>query len=298
MIADKSVSSKVMDIVVYATMIIVLVVTLYPVLYVVSASLSSANANDRGLVTLFPVDFTLDAYIGIFSMPTLTRAFRNSVIITAGGTAINMFFTTTYAYALSRKKLALRGFYTVVAMIPMYFSGGLIPTFLLVSKTLGLYNSWWALILPGAISTTNMIIMRSFFVGLPVELEESAYLDGANDVVIFFKIILPLSQAVMFTIGLYYLVGHWNSWFSAMIYLDEDAKMPLQYMLRQIVLLSANLEQAALDGEVVTGNTLYFTNYVAVKYATLVFYMVAMLIIYPFIQKYFVKGVMIGSLKG
>ena len=298
MIADKSVSSKVMDIVVYATMIIVLVVTLYPVLYVVSASLSSANANDRGLVTLFPVDFTLDAYIGIFSMPTLTRAFRNSVIITAGGTAINMFFTTTYAYALSRKKLALRGFYTVVAMIPMYFSGGLIPTFLLVSKTLGLYNSWWALILPGAISTTNMIIMRSFFVGLPVELEESAYLDGANDVVIFFKIILPLSQAVMFTIGLYYLVGLWNSWFSAMIYLDEDAKMPLQYMLRQIVLLSANLEQAALDGEVVTGNTLYFTNYVAVKYATLVFSMVPMLIIYPFIQKYFVKGVMIGSLKG
>lgn len=298
MIADKSVSSKVMDIVVYATMIIVLVVTLYPVLYVVSASLSSANANDRGLVTLFPVDFTLDAYIGIFSMPTLTRAFRNSVIITAGGTAINMFFTTTYAYALSRKKLALRGFYTVVAMIPMYFSGGLIPTFLLVSKTLGLYNSWWALILPGAISTTNMIIMRSFFVGLPVELEESAYLDGANDIVIFFKIILPLSQAVMFTIGLYYLVGHWNSWFSAMIYLDEDAKMPLQYMLRQIVLLSANLEQAALDGEVVTGNTLYFTNYVAVKYATLVFSMVPMLIIYPFIQKYFVKGVMIGSLKG
>ena len=298
MIADKSVSSKVMDIVVYATMIIVLVVTLYPVLYVVSASLSSANANDRGLVTLFPVDFTLDAYIGIFSMPTLTRAFRNSVIITAGGTAINMFFTTTYAYALSRKKLALRGFYTVVAMIPMYFSGGLIPTFLLVSKTLGLYNSWWALILPGAISTTNMIIMRSFFVGLPVELEESAYLDGANDVVIFFKIILPLSQAVMFTIGLYYLVGHWNSWFSAMIYLDEDAKMPLQYMLRQIVLLSANLEQAALDGEVVTGNTLYFTNYVAVKYATLDFSMVPMLIIYPFIQKYFVKGVMIGSLKG
>lgn len=298
MIADKSVSSKVMDIVVYATMIIVLVVTLYPVLYVVSASLSSANANDRGLVTLFPVDFTLDAYIGIFSMPTLTRAFRNSVIITAGGTAINMFFTTTYAYALSRKKLALRGFYTVVAMIPMYFSGGLIPTFLLVSKTLGLYNSWWALILPGAISTTNMIIMRSFFVGLPVELEESAYLDGANDIVIFFKIILPLSQAVMFTIGLYYLVGHWNSWFSAMIYLDDDAKMPLQYMLRQIVLLSANLEQAALDGEVVTGNTLYFTNYVAVKYATLVFSMVPMLIIYPFIQKYFVKGVMIGSLKG
>lgn len=298
MIADRSLSSKIMDVIVYTTMIVVLVTTLYPVLYVVSASLSSASANDRGLVTIFPVEFNIDAYIGIFSMPTLTRAFTNSVIITASGTAINMFFTTTYAYALSRKKLALRGFYTVVAMIPMYFSGGLIPSFLLITRTLHLYNSWWALILPGAISTTNMIIMRSFFVSLPAELEESAYLDGANDIVIFYKIILPLSKAVLFTIGLYYLVGHWNSWFNAMIYLDDDNKMPLQYMLRQIVLLSANLEQAALDGEVVTGSSLYFTNYVAVKYATLVFSMIPMLMIYPFIQKYFVKGVMIGSIKG
>ena len=298
MIADRSLSSKIMDVIVYTTMIVVLVTTLYPVLYVVSASLSSASANDRGLVTIFPVDFNIDAYIGIFSMPTLTRAFTNSVIITASGTAINMFFTTTYAYALSRKKLALRGFYTVVAMIPMYFSGGLIPSFLLITRTLHLYTRWWALILPGAISTTNMIIMRSFFVSLPAELEESAYLDGANDIVIFYKIILPLSKAVLFTIGLYYLVGHWNSWFNAMIYLDDDNKMPLQYMLRQIVLLSANLEQAALDGEVVSGSSLYFTNYVAVKYATLVFSMIPMLMIYPFIQKYFVKGVMIGSIKG
>jgi len=298
MIADKSVSSKVMDIIVYTTMIIVLVVTLYPVLYVVSSSLSSANANDRGLVTIFPVEFNIEAYKGIFAMPTLTRAFKNSVIITAGGTAINMLFTTTYAYALSRKRLALRGIYTIVAMIPMYFSGGLIPSFLLITQNLHLYNSWWALVLPGAINTSNMIIMRSFFVSLPAELEESAYLDGANDFVIFFKIMLPLSQAVMMTVGLYYLVSHWNSWFSAMVYLNDDAKMPLQFMLRQIVLLSANLEQAALDGEAITGTSIYFTNYVAVKYATLVFSMVPMLMIYPFIQKFFVKGVMIGSVKG
>ena len=298
MIADKSVSSKVMDIIVYTTMIIVLVATLYPVLYVVSSSLSSANANDRGLVTIFPVDFNIEAYKGIFSMPTLTRAFRNSVIITAGGTAINMLFTTSYAYALSRKRLALRGIYTIVAMIPMYFSGGLIPSFLLISQNLHLYNSWWALVLPGAINTSNMIIMRSIFVSLPAELEESAYLDGANDFVIFWKIMLPLSQAVMMTVGLYYMVSHWNSWFSAMVYLNDEEKMPLQYMLRQIVLLSANLEQAALDGEAITGSSIYFTNYVAVKYATLVFSMVPMLAIYPFIQKFFVKGVMIGSVKG
>lgn len=287
-----------MDIIVYTTMIIVLVATLYPVLYVVSSSLSSANANDRGLVTIFPVDFNIEAYKGIFSMPTLTRAFRNSVIITAGGTAINMLFTTSYAYALSRKRLALRGIYTIVAMIPMYFSGGLIPSFLLISQNLHLYNSWWALVLPGAINTSNMIIMRSFFVSLPAELEESAYLDGANDFVIFWKIMLPLSQAVMMTVGLYYMVSHWNSWFSAMVYLNDEEKMPLQYMLRQIVLLSANLEQAALDGEAITGSSIYFTNYVAVKYATLVFSMVPMLAIYPFIQKFFVKGVMIGSVKG
>ena len=298
MIADKSVSSKVMDIIVYATMIIVLVVTLYPVLYVVSSSLSSANANDRGLVTIFPVEFNIDAYKGIFAMPTLTRAFKNSVIITAGGTAINMIFTTSYAYALSRKRLALRGIYTIIAMIPMYFSGGLIPNFLLISQNLHLYNSWWALVLPGAINTSNMIIMRSFFVSLPAELEESAYLDGANDFVIFWKIMLPLSQAVMMTVGLYYLVGHWNSWFSAMVYLNDQEKMPLQFVLRQIVLLSANMEQAALDGEAITGTSIYFTNYVAVKYATLVFSMVPMLMIYPFIQKFFVKGVMIGSIKG
>lgn len=298
MIQDRSLSSRILDFVVYTTMGIVLLTTLYPVLYVVSASLSSANANDRGLVTFYPIGFNIDAYIGIFSMPTLTRAFKNSVIITVGGTAINMLFTTTYAYALSRKKLPLRSFYTIIAMVPMYFGGGLIPNFLLITNTLKLYDSWWALILPGAISTTNMIIMRSFFVGLPVELEESAHLDGANDLVIFWKIILPLSHAVLFTIGLYYLVGHWNSWFSAMIYLDSPEKMPLQYMLRQIVLLSANLEQAALDGEVITGSTMYFTNYVAVKYATLVFSMAPMLMIYPFVQKFFVKGVMIGSLKG
>ena len=180
----------------------------------------------------------------------------------------------------------------------MYFSGGLIPSFLLISQNLHLYNSWWALVLPGAINTSNMIIMRSFFVSLPAELEESAYLDGANDFVIFWKIMLPLSQAVMMTVGLYYMVSHWNSWFSAMVYLNDEEKMPLQYMLRQIVLLSANLEQAALDGEAITGSSIYFTNYVAVKYATLVFSMVPMLAIYPFIQKFFVKGVMIGSVKG
>jgi putative aldouronate transport system permease protein len=298
MIRDNSFSSKVLDFFVYSVMILVLAITLYPVLYVLAASLSSSSANDRGLVTIYPIGFNVDAYRGIFSQPTIVRSFRNSVMITAGGTAINMFFTTTYAYALSRRKLALRGVYTIAAMIPMYFSGGLIPTFLLITNTLDLFDTWWALILPIAISTTNMIIMRSFFISLPVELEESAYLDGANDLVIFYRIMLPLSKASLFTIGLYYLVGHWNSWFTAMIYLNTQAKMPLQIILRQIVLLSSSLEQAALEGEVLSGSTMYFTNYIAVKYATLVFSMAPMLMIYPFVQKFFVKGVMIGSLKG
>jgi putative aldouronate transport system permease protein len=298
MIRDKSLSSKVLDVVVHVFCLTVLVATLYPVLYVVSASFSSTYANDAGLVTFFPIGFNFSAYIGIFRQRSIPLSFVNSVIYTSLGTIINMLLTTTYAYGLSRKKLTFRGLYTLIAMIPMYFSGGLIPTFLVVARNLNLYDTMWALILPGAISTGNLIIMRSFFVGLPAELEESAYLDGASDLLVFWKIMIPLSQAVLFTIGLYYLVGHWNAWFPSLIYLNDQTKYPLQMLLRQIVLLSQALEEATREGQAMSTDGLYFQNYIAVKYATLVVSMVPMLAIYPFVQKHFVKGVMIGSLKG
>lgn len=297
MIKDNSLSSKILDVVVHITMIFMLVVTLYPVLNVMAASFSSTNANDRGIMGILPVEFTLDNYLMVLRRGTVPRAFVNSVIYTTVGTAVNLLLTTSFAYALSRKHLALRNLYMTVAIIPMYFSGGLIPTFLLV-KNLGLYNSMWALILPGAINITNFIIMRTFFQSIPKELEESASLDGANDFIILYKIILPLSKAAIFTIGLYYAVGHWNSWFNAMIYLNDAEKYPLQMILRELVIAASSLRDAADSGDFNTAADIVNINVKGIKYATLFISMVPMLIIYPFIQKHFVKGVMVGSLKG
>jgi len=296
MVKDNSFSSKILDIFVHTLMIIILIVTLYPVLNVLASSLSSANANDRGIVTIFPREFTIQAYQMIWRAKTVPMAFKNSVIYTLVGTTINLLFTTTFAYTISKKNLPLKSFYTWVVIIPMYFSGGLIPTFLLV-KSLGMYNTMWALILPGAISSTNLIIMRTFFQNIPHELEESAYLDGANEITIFIKIVLPLSKAALATIGLYYAVGHWNSWFSAMIYLSDKDKFPLQLILRQVVIMTQALQEAAQSGDLSAINELGVVNVKGVKYATLFVSMFPMLLVYPFIQKYFVKGVMIGSLK-
>lgn len=297
MIKDNSVSSKVLDVVVHITMIVVVLVTLYPVLYVFSASLSSAAANDRGIVTIFPREFTVEAYKMIWKAKTVPFSFMNSILYTTVGTSLNLLLTGALAYALSRKNLALRKFYTAIIIFSMYFSGGMIPSFLLI-KNIHLYNSMWALILPGLIGTTNLIIMRTFFQSIPKELEESANLDGANDFVIFFKIIIPLSKAAICTIGLYYAVGHWNAWFNAMIYLKDTAKYPLQMILRQIVIQTSALQEAAQSGDLSAINEIGVVNVTAVKFATLTVSILPMLMIYPFIQKYFIKGVMIGSLKG
>lgn len=296
MLKDNSLSSKILSVIVNITMLVTVIITIYPVLNVLACSLSSARANDRGTITIFPQEFTLQAYQMIWEARTVPRAFKNSVIYTIVGTVINLLLTTTFAYPLSRKRLALKKFYIWLIVIPMYFSGGLIPMFLLV-KNLGLYNTMWALILPGAISTTNLLIMRTFFQNIPSELEESAYLDGASEIYIYWKIILPLSKAALATIGLYYAVGHWNSWFSALIYLSDSNKYPLQLVLRQIVLMTQSLQEAAQSGDLSAINELGVVNVKGVKYATLFVSMLPMLIVYPFIQKYFVKGVMIGSLK-
>lgn len=297
MIRDNTLSSKILDVIVHIVMLIMLVITLYPVLNVMASSFSSAAANDGGLVTIFPVDFNIQNYKLIFQRGRVPQAFMNSVIYTTVGTTINLLLTGCFAYALSRKHMALRNLYMTIAIIPMYFSGGLIPTFLLV-RNLGLNDSLWALILPGAINITNFIIMRTFFQNIPQELEESAALDGANDFVIFVRIILPLSKAIIFTIGLYYAVGHWNSWFSAMIYLKDSSKYPLQMILRELVINTESMRDAAASGDFNTAADLVNMNVQGIKYATLFVSMVPMLMIYPFIQKYFMKGVMMGSLKG
>jgi len=286
-----------MDVIIHIIMIFVLVVTIYPVLHVLASSLSGRIANEAGLVSFYPVDFTVEAYVMIWQAGTVPNAFVNSVQYTAVGVLIQMLVTTSFAYALSRKGVPLRGFLTFFAIFTMYFSGGMIPTFMLV-RNLNLLGTMWALVLPPAMGITNMIIMRTFFQNLPAELEESARLDGANDLTIFFRIILPLSKAVLYTIGLFYAVGHWNSWFPAMIYLRDPDMFPLQLILRQIVVLAGDIRDAAMTGELHAVGFLGQINVIAIRYAVVCIAIVPMLIIYPFVQRHFIKGVMIGSLKG
>jgi len=297
MVRDKSISSKMLDVFVYFIMAFVFVTTIYPVLHVVSSSLSGRIANEAGLVTFFPRDFTVEAYTMLWRARTVPNAFINSIRYTAVGVTIQMFITTTFAYALSRRHLPLRKFYTFFAIFTMYFSGGMVPAFMLV-RNLGLMDTMWALVLPPAMGVTNMIIMRTFFMNLPAELEESAKLDGANDLSIFVRIILPLSKAVLYTVGLFYAVGHWNSWFSAMIYLRNPDMFPLQLILRQLVVLAGDIRDAAYTGEFVDLAFMGTINVIAIRFAVVVVAIVPMLIIYPFVQRHFIKGVMIGSLKG
>jgi len=296
-VRDKSPSSIILDVIIHTSLIILLIVTILPILHVAAISFSSSTAINRGLVTFYPKGFNLNAYIKVWEAGTVPNAFKNSVIYTVVGTAINMVLTITTAYPLSKKDLPFKKFYTTLIVITMFFGGGLIPRFLLVTK-LGLYNTMWALILPGAISSWNLIVMRTFFQSIPVEIEESAYLDGANDMQILFRIVLPLSQASLATIGLFYAVGHWNSWFSALIYLKSNSKYPLQLVLREIVIQGQMAKELAEQGDTFLWQEMEMVSVESLKYATLFISIVPMLIVYPFIQKYFVKGVMIGSLKG
>ncbi len=293
MIRDRSASSRLMDVIVHVVMILAVIVCILPELHNASISVSRSTAIKQGRVTIFPVDFSLDAYKTVFRSGKVPNAFRNSLIYMCLGTTINLLLTIITAYPLSKRHLPLRGFYTLLVTIPMFFSGGLIPNFLLINE-LGIYNKIWALVLPGAISTWNLIIMRTFFMGVPDTLEESAHLDGANDFQILLRIVLPLSMPAIATVGMFYAVSHWNSWFSALIYLRDNSKYPLQLVLREIVILnsmSAELAESYVeDMPVVTAES--------IKYATLFISILPMLIIYPFVQKYFVKGVMVGSIKG
>lgn len=285
-----------MDVVCYLVTILVILVTLYPVLHLMALSFSGSEAVSKNQVTIWPRGFNLRAYEQILSTGTLLRSFWNSVVYTAVGTAINMFFTATMAYALSKERLPYRPFFTKLVLFTMYFSGGMVPTFLLV-HSLGMYNTIWALVLPSAISTYNLIVLRSFYAAMPLDLEEAAFLDGASDLDVFFRIVLPLSKAGLATIALFYLVGHWNSYYSAMIYLKTAEKYPLQLILRSIVIEGQMASELAAAGQADAAEMMRVSTN-SIKYATLFLSIVPMMCIYPFIQKYFVKGVMIGSLKG
>lgn len=267
----------------------VALVTLYPFLYVVFASFSDPLKLMSNSGLLFaPMGFSLDAYVRVFENPSIYSGYANTFFYVVVGTLVNIVATCMAAYVLSRKQFMLRRFLTVMFIFTMYFSGGLIPSYLLI-KDLGLINSRLALILPGAVNTFNLMIMITGFEGVPESLEESARIDGAGDWTILFRIIMPLAKPTIMVMLLYYAVGHWNSWFNAMIYLRDADKMPLQIFLRDILTRS---QLGAMTGQVDVEDV-----GLTIKYATIIVSTVPILCIYPFIQKHFVKGVMIGAVK-
>ena len=264
--------------------------------------MSNPDAVITRSVTFFPKGFQSIGYSTIFRARRVPNAFKNSVIYTTVGTAVNLVMTILMAYPLSKKRLTLRSFYTILAIITMYFGGGLIPTFILV-KTLGIMNTMWALILPGSISVFNMILMRTYFQSIPPSLEESAQLDGGNDLTVLLRIVLPLSTAMIATIGLFYAVGHWNAYFTPVLYLRNASKYPLQVILHQIVTAnqySQELTQMVEDevNLMLEGGVVNEAKSEMIKYSTLVFSIVPMMLVYPFIQRFFVRGIMVGSFKG
>ena len=268
-------------------LLLICFVMLYPVLYVIAASFSEETAILKGDVFLLPVRAHVKAYQKVFQYPLLWQSYGNTLLYTFVGTAINLLLTVFGAWALCQKKLVGRRFLTLMCTFTMFFGGGMIPTFLVV-KELKLLNTIWAMVLPGAVSTYNMILMRTFFRQIPESLVEAAELDGCRDFGVLFKIVLPLSLASLMTIGMFYAVSHWNSYFSAVLYLSKPELYPLQIILRQVVLMNEIVENASSTENVMAEG---------IKYATIVVAMLPMLCVYPFVQRYFVKGVMIGSVK-
>ena len=288
------------DIVFETTVVILLAILtftiIYPLYFVVIASFSDAKAVIGGKVIFLPTDVTLENYAECFKNGDLMLGYKNSFLLLIIGTAIYLFLTILCAYPLSRRDLWGRNGIMMYCTIPMFFGGGLIPTYLLVTRTLGLGNSWWAVIFVGGVSTYNMIIMRTFFMSsIPFELQEAAEIDGCSPFRTLISIILPLSIPVICVIGLYYGVGIWNSYFTALIYLSDKNKWPLQLFLRQILV---NADLSAVDGGDSSDMARRAMRAETIKYAVCVLASIPMLIIYPFIQRYFVKGVMIGSVKG
>ena len=262
-------------------------IMLYPVLYVIAASFSEETAILRGDVVFIPVDAHVKAYQKVFQYPLLWQSYGNTLLYTGLGTVINLVLTVFGAWALSQKKLVGRRFFTLMCTFTMFFNGGMIPTFLVI-RELRLLNTIWAILLPGAVSTYNMILMRTFFMQIPQSLVEAAELDGCRDFGVLFRIVLPLSLASLMTIGMFYAVAHWNSYFTAVLYLSKPELYPLQIILRQVVLLNEIVENSSSTENVMAEG---------IKYATIVVAMLPMLCIYPFVQRYFVKGVLIGSVK-
>lgn len=284
----------------YIYLTVALVIVLYPLLYIISASISDPKYVASGEMWLLPKGITFEGYARVFENTNIWIGYKNTIIYTVVGTIVNLIVTLPAAYALSRSDFVGRGFFMAMFMVTMFFGGGLVPSYLLV-KDLGMVNSMWALILPGAASIWNIIVCRTFFQSnIPKELQEAAHIDGCTNTRLFIKIVLPLSMPIIAVMALFYGVGHWNSYFSAMIYLNDSSKYPLQLFLRQILVLQ---EMAAQGGGAIDTSSATAMNTKAeiaalVKYAVIIVATLPVIAVYPFLQRYFVQGVMIGSVKG
>ncbi|MBP2072873.1 carbohydrate ABC transporter permease [Thermoanaerobacterium butyriciformans] len=273
-------------------MIIVILVTLYPFWYLVSLSLSGEKYVYAGLVSLYPKGLTFKTYQVLLAEKEFWTSYKNTIIYTIVGTLVSLFLSTLLAYPLSKKRLKGRGIILGFVVFTMFFSGGLIPTYLLVNA-LGMRNTIWGVVLPGAVSTFNVMVMKTFFEGIPAELEEAAEVDGMSTYGILLKIILPLSKPIMYVMALFYAVGVWNNWFGPFIYLDDSSKFPVALYLRNIL---AGAQQTAVNGTTDESELVQIA--ATLKSASVILASIPIMMVYPFIQKYFVQGVMIGSLKG
>ncbi|WP_284645336.1 carbohydrate ABC transporter permease [Paenibacillus silviterrae] len=278
-----------------AVLSVITVIVLYPLLFVLVASVSSPEAVMRGEVWLWPKQLTWVGYEKVFENKDVLTGYMNTILYTVVGTAVNLVMTIAAAYPLSRKDFDGRNVITALIVFTMFFSGGMIPTYLLV-KQLGMLNSFWALIIPSAVSVWNIMIMRTFFqTGIPYEMQEAAAMDGCSNFKTLTRIVLPLSLPILAVMVLFYSVGHWNSYFSAMIYLNDRDKYPLQLFLREILVQGQMNEMIGVGDDTLLKTMM---DAEAVKYAIVIVANLPILTLYPFLQKYFVKGVMIGAIKG
>ncbi|MDR1600405.1 MAG: carbohydrate ABC transporter permease [Oscillospiraceae bacterium] len=272
-------------------MLIICAVTLYPLWYVLIASFSDPMAVSTGRVALLPHGFELASFNKVFGMRNIWTSYGNTIFYSVVGTAINMFLTVLGAYPLSRKRLRGRKMFAFAILITMWFNAGMMPAYLNF-RSLGLYDTRWAILLCGAVNTFNVILMRTFFENVPDSMEESALIDGATDTSILTRVYLPLSVPALATLTMYYFVGRWNSYFWSMVLLQDQSKVPLQVLLRRLIVqIKFNVNDTVdMSASVMTEQT--------VVYATIVVAVLPMLMLYPFIQRFFIKGIMVGAIKG
>ena len=295
MIKKRTLGEHIFDVCNVVIMLLLLFVTVYPIYYVLICSFSDSGEllGNRGMLW-YPLGFQLNAYKSVFSNPNILTGYRTTLFVVVLGTLLSVTLTAIGAFLITRKNFAIKKGLAYMMTFTMFFNGGMIPTYIVVYQMLHLGNSLWALILPGVISVYNLLIMKSNFESIPDSLEEAAKIDGANDITVLVRIILPLSIPIIAVMFLFYGVGYWNAWFNAMLYIRDKAKYPLQLILREILLINDTSSMSGAGGNV--GDQYMLGE--SIKYATIVVATLPILLVYPFIQKYFVKGIMVGAVKG